>query len=723
METKKMTKSEAKERIKALTNEINHHRYLYHVFDTIEISDAAHDSLKNELAELEEQFPDLVLSDSPTQRVGGEALPEFKKVDHRVRMLSLNDAFGDEDAEQWLKRMRNFARTEDWQFPDAPEFFAEVKMDGLAISLIYEDGRLVCAATRGDGNVGEDVTENIKTIQDVPLSLPTPEETERLLKKMPAIFLSFPNWREVLLRAHKTRVEIRGEVYMKKSDFERYNKEAKKNGTAMLVNPRNGAAGSIRQLDPKVAATRHLSFFAYDVMTDFGQKTHEETHRVAQILGVPVNPLARKCATLDEVTNYFHSFEGKKRESLDYLTDGIVVHINDNALHSRLGVIGKAPRGSIALKWPAEEATTKVNDIHIQVGRTGVLTPVAIVEPVFVGGVTISNITLHNEDQIRRLDLKIGDTVIVRRAGDVIPEIAKVLEGLRTGKEKTFKMPAQCPVCGTMVARRIATSKKGESVGVFCPNVDCLAKRHENLYHFVSKPAFNIDGLGPKIIDRFVVEGYIKDQASIFELSRDHIAPLDGFGEKSADNLVGEINTKKNVSLNRFLVALGILHVGEETSRDLVLYLTSKIAHKNGSISPSDVVKVFDEVSLENLQELGDIGPVVAKSIYEWFREKANRHLIDRLTNVGVTIELPKTEHKKNILNGAIFVFTGELSSMSRGQAQDLARELGGVVTNSVSKKTDFVVTGEDPGSKYQKAIDLGVKVLDEDEFLKMIGR
>ena len=720
----KHTQETAQKRIELLKKEITHHRYLYHVADTQEISEGALDSLKKELADLEQDFPELVTSDSPTQRVGGEALPYFQKVEHVTRMTSLTDAFGDEDMYAWEERMRNFARTEGVVLLDVPEYFAEMKMDGLAVALHYEKGVLVRAATRGDGFVGEDVTENIKTIEDIPLRLPSLEQMQGLsynatFEKKFGLLLT-----DIAKSASTGSVEIRGEVYIKKSRFDAYNAEAIKNGNQPLSNPRNGAAGSIRQLDPKIARARRLSFFAYDVITDFGQTNHEQSHAIARVLGVAVNPIARVCRGLGEVVEFFHHLEGEEREKLDYLVDGLVVHINDEKMRDRLGIVGKAPRGSIALKWPAEEATSRVLAINIQVGRTGVLTPVAVIEPVNVAGVIVQNVTLHNAAQIERLDLRIGDTVIVRRAGDVIPEIPRVLEMLRTGNEKKFVMPMTCPVCGGDVVRKKIATKQEESVGWYCGNDDCLAKKHEGLIHFVSRGAVNIEGLGEKIIDRFVELGLLHDSADIFNLKREDIWGLEGFGEKSAENIVSEIASKKQIPLHRFLVALGIEQVGDQTSRELAnsIFVRSFVEVRgDGVIAPLQVVTIFNH-GVEEFQNLKDVGPVVAQSLSEFFGGEKTWELLKKMGEFGVRIVLPAFNEGGVALAGKTFVFTGELSTMSRDVAKEKVRELGGSVSESVSKKTSFVVAGEATGSKYDKAIALGVTVLGEEEFLGMVG-
>ncbi len=672
---KKLTKEEAKKRIEKLRKEIQHHDYLYYVLNKPEISDAAYDSLKRELIELEKQFPEFITPDSPTQRVGGPPLKEFKKVRHKIPMLTLQDAFSKEEMRDWLKRMERLLTPSEFKNLD---FFAELKMDGLATSLIYKDGILVRGATRGDGFTGEDITQNVKTIKCIPLRL----RLEALPKKY---------------RAPK-EIEIRGEIYMTKKAFEELNKEQKRKGEEPFANPRNAAAGSVRQLDPKITAKRKLAFYGYDTVSDFGQKTHQENHEIIRTLGIPENPFNRHCKSLEEVIK-FHSEIAKKREKLPYEIDGIVVNVNDDAIFEKLGFVGRAPRGAIAFKFPGIQATTKVKDIVVQVGRTGKLTPVAILEPVRVGGVTISRATLHNFDWLEKLDVRIGDTVIVQRAGDVIPEVLQALPSLRTGKEKKFKIPQKCPVCSSKLIR-----KPGE-VDFYCSNKNCFALRRRFLYHFVSKKAFNIVKLGPKIIDRFIEEGLISNAIDIFKIKKEDIASLFRFGEKSAQNLINSIERAKKIPLSRFIFALGIRHVGEETANDL--------ANHFGSIER------LKKASFEEINSIPDIGDVVAKSIFDFFRNKENLKLIDGLIKAEVKIIKPEKIETK--LKGLTFVFTGALKTMTRDEAKEKVRLLGGDVSSSVSKETDYVVCGESPGSKYEKAKKLGVKIISEEEFLKMI--
>ena len=674
---KKLSKEEAKKRIEQLRKEIQRHDYLYYVLNQPEISDAAYDSLKRELIELEKQFPEFITPDSPTQRVGGKPLDKFEKVTHKVPMLTLNDARDEEELREWEERIKRLLSPSEIKELD---YFAELKMDGLAISLIYKDGILQRGATRGDGYTGEDVTQNVKTIRPIPLRLRLEELPKNI--KVPK------------------EIEIRGEIYMTKKAFEELNKEQAEKGEPQFANPRNAAAGSVRQLDPSITAKRKLSFFGYDLVTDLGQKTHEEEHKLMRLLGIPDNPYNRYCKNIDEVIEFYKEIL-KKRDSLPYEIDGIVVNVNSNALFEKLGYVGgRAPRGAIAFKFPGIEATTKIKDIVVQVGRTGKLTPVAILEPVKVGGVIISRATLHNEDEIKRLDVRIGDTVIVSRAGDVIPEVVRVIKSLRTGKEKEFKMPKKCPVCGAKVERR-----PGE-VDYYCTNKNCFATQKRKLYHFVSKKAFDIEHLGPKIIDQLLDEGLIKTPADIFKLKKGDLLPLERFAEKSAQNLIDAINKAKKIPLSKFIYALGIRHVGEETANIL--------AQKFGSIEN------LKKATLVELESIPDIGPIVARSIYEWFKDPENLKLIDELIEAGVQIEAPKKVENK--LQGKTFVFTGALKSMTREEASEKVRMLGGKVSSSVSRNTDYVVVGENPGSKYDKAKKLGVKIISEEEFLKMIS-
>ncbi|MEK7162483.1 MAG: NAD-dependent DNA ligase LigA [Patescibacteria group bacterium] len=664
-----MDKAQARQRITKLKQAINKHRYEYHVLNKSSISPEALDSLKHELKKLEDEFPELITPDSPTQRVAGEPLKGFKKVLHKVPMLSLEDVFSEEEFLEWVERIKKLLRFD--PATAGPEFFAELKFDGLACSLVYKNGILDRAATRGDGKVGEDVTANIRTIEAVPLRL---EKTA------------------------KGEVEVRGEVLITKKAFEKINREQKKKGGQIYANPRNLAAGSLRQLDQKITAARHLDFHAYDLVTELGQETHSEEHKILREFGFKTDSEARIIKTPEELFRFKEKIE-REREKLPYGIDGLVVQVNNNKLFQKLGVVGKAPRGSVAFKFSPKEATTEVKDIAVQVGRTGVLTPVAVLEPVKVGGVTISRATLHNEDEIRRLGLKVGDTVIVGRAGDVIPDVKKVLKELRRGKEKEFHMPKTCPVCG----REIRKEKEGPLA--YCTNKFCPAKHRENLYHFVSRVAFDIDGLGPKIVDVLLDQGLIQDAADIFDLKEGDIQPLERFGEKSAANIVAAIKEKTRISLPRFIIALGILHVGEETAQDL--------ADNFGSLEK------LREASLEELESVSNIGEVVARSLYEWFRDAYNKRFLEKLLR---RVSIEKYHAPAGKLKGLIFVITGGLETMTREEAKMRIKKLGGHASETVTKETDYVVAGTEPGStKLERAKKLGVKTIDEKEFLKML--
>ncbi len=682
-----MDKAKARERIKHLKKVINHERYLYHVLDKQGLSDEALDSLKKELFDLEQEFPDLVTPDSPTQRVGGKPLKEFKKVvrEGRRRMNSLEDAFSEDDVRAWLERLEHYlGRT-----VHAP-FYCDLKMDGLAIELIYREGILAQGSTRGDGFIGEDVTQNLRTIDAIPLRL----EGENI----PAEFIA------------------RGEVFMNKKEFARANREQEKKREKPYANPRNVAAGSIRQLDPKITAGRKLDFFAYGVVGREGgdgeylrhYPNHSAEYKALNTLGIKTNPHGTAVASLKKVFA-FHEYVKKMREKLPYEIDGIVVTVDDNRIYHEAGIIGKAPRAAVAYKFSPREATTVVENIKVQVGRTGALTPVAVMRPVQVGGVTITHATLHNADEIERLGLKIGDTVVVSRAGDVIPQVMNVLTDLRTGKEKAFKMPSACPVDGANVIR--------DGVAYRCSNPGCGARHKEALYHFVSRGGFNIEGMGPKIIDKFLDEGLISDAADIFGLEKGDIAALERFGEKSAENIVREAEERKTVSLPRFMYSLGILHVGEETAQ----VLARAAAEKEHIATPKKFGEILRSFSLETLQEIPDIGPKVAQSIHDWFREPRNAKLLERLQAAGVRIESMKHEARSKKLAGKTFVLTGIIPSMSREEAKEKIRAQGGDVSESVSKKTDYVVAGAEPGSKFEKAKRLGVAIIDEKEFLKLI--
>lgn len=702
-------KVKAKSRIENLREEINYHRYLYHVLDKQEISEAALDSLKHELAKLEEQYPEFITSDSPTQRVGGKPLDEFQKVKHEAPMMSLNDVFDAEELEAWFKRIKKLA-------PQEPvwDFYSEVKLDGLAIALVYENGVLIRAATRGDGQTGEDVTQNIKTIEAIPIRLENPVESAAKLKSLTERVKSYEkkyqcNAVEIFDKILRGRFEVRGEAFLAKKDFAKLNEEQEKKGEEQFANPRNAAAGTIRQLDSRITASRHLSFFAYDIIGDFGQITHEQVHEIVELLGFPKNSWNKYCEDIEAVAMH-HDEIGKTRDKLPFQIDGTVVGINSIELFKSLGVVGKAPRAMAAFKFPAEQATTVVEDIIVQVGRTGAMTPVAHLKPVVVAGSTVSRATLHNEDEIKRKDIRIGDTVIIQKAGDVIPEIVEPLKRMRTGKEKEFVMPKNCPVCGSPLIR-----PEGETI-TRCTNSQCFAQNRRRLFHFASKGAFDIEGLGPKIIDQLIESELVAEPADFFELEAGDLEPLERFAEKKAKNIIEGIQSRKIITLSKFLFALGIRHAGEQMAQDIAKMLLSKADNL------PEVVKFAQGLTREQWMEIEGIGDIVADSLVEFFNNKKSLKIVENLIKVGVEIEKEKRVDA-GILAGKKFVITGTLSSMSRDQAKQKIQEMGGRVSESISKETDFLVAGENPGSKYAKAQKLGVKVLDEEEFLEMLGK
>ena len=685
-------RASAKQRIEKLRKLIDWYRYSRHVLDKEQVSIDVEDSLKKELFDLEQKYPEFITPDSPTQRVGGKPLEKFEKVRHPKPMLSFNDAFSQKDMADWLERNSKLLTKDEISKID---YYCEPKLDGLAIELTYKEGILKIGSTRGDGIMGEDVTQNLKTIEAIPLKL---REVEEVIKE-----LGKEGLKEIAKNIEKKGIKeivARGEAIITKKDFEKVNKEQIKLGQTPFANPRNLAAGSIRQLDPKITASRRLDSTAYDLITDLGQKTHGEEHKILKTLGFKTNnKYSRYCKHLNGVFES-HDFWYKNREKLPYEIDGIVIQINDNKIFEKLGVVGKAPRGAIAYKFPLKQATTIVEDIKVQVGRTGAITPVAVLKPVEVGGVTISRATLHNEDEIKRLGVKIGDTVIVGRAGDVIPDVIKVLLEMRTGKEKEFKMPKNCPACGKKLVKPV-----GEVLWR-CRNPNCPARKREYFYHFVSGGAFDIVGLGPKIIDRLVDEGLISDPADLFLLKEEDISSLERFAEKSAQNLISAIQLKKKIPLARFIYALGVRNVGEETAQDLAQYFGS--------------IEELKKASLEEFQKVMDIGPVVAKSIYDFFKDIRNLRFIEKLKKAGVEIIIEKIPRYQP-LEGKTFVLTGTLETLTREEAKKKIRLLGGEISESVSQKTDYVVVGKEPGLKSQIAQKLGLKMLSEKEFLKML--
>ncbi len=669
------TKQEIKNRIEKLRKEITELRHRYHDLDDPSVTDDVYDSLTRELRELEKENPEFYDQNSPINRVAGKPLDKFRKVQHSVRMLSLNDAFSKDELLDWEKRVRKLlSKNSDIRY------FAELKMDGLAVSLVYEKGKFTRGATRGDGFIGEDITENLKMIENIPLVLRAP----------------YPDF-----------MEVRGEALMSKKVWNELNKKNEKEGKPLFANTRNAAAGSLRQLDPQLTQKRKIDFVAYDIAQIEGFREvptmHSEKHALLKKLGFSLDAHEKKAKEIKDIFSFIDEIE-KIRASYPYGTDGIVVSVDDLALQDRLGIIGKAPRWAIAFKYPAEKATTMVTDITVNVGRTGVLTPLAHFNPTLVAGSTVSKATLHNMDQIQRLDIRIGDTVVIQKAGDVIPEVVEVLLKLRTGKEKKFKMPEKCPVCGALVEQRVAESKKGESVAYYCTNRGCPAKNRRGMQHFVN--VFEIYEVGPKILDRLQEEGLITDTADLFTLEESDLSGLERFGEKSAENIVASVKSRRKIPLWRFIYSLGILHVGEETAKDMASHFGTL-----DKIISADV---------ETINGIPNIGPVVSKSAYEFFREKANLKFIQKLKENGVVIEsAPKP--KKGKFSGLTFVLTGTMESLSRDEAKEKINALGGKISGSVSKNTSYVVVGSDPGSKYDNAIKLGVKTLDEQAFLKLL--
>jgi len=657
-----------------LREKIRYHEYRYYVLDDPEISDAAFDRLMEKLKQIETEYPELKTPDSPTVRVGGAPREGFQTVRHARPMLSLDNAFSFDALRDFDRRVREGSGRE------KIEYIAEHKFDGLSISLQYEDGLLVRGVTRGDGTTGEDVTPNVKTIRSVPLRAD----------------------REILKKAKlKPDFEVRGEIMMTRKSFEALNRAQEETGGKIFANPRNAAAGAVRVLDPTITAQRRLEFFAYYLLHDgrVAFPKHSESLEVLMQLRFRASDDWKLCDGIEEVINYCEAWD-TKREKLPYEIDGVVIKVNATAIQDELGFTAKAPRWAIAYKYPARQETTVVNDIIVQVGRTGVLTPVAVLEPVQVGGVTVSRSTLHNMDEIERLGLQIGDTVLIERAGEVIPHVLRVV---KEGKNrKPFRMPKECPECHSKIHKI-----EGE-VAYRCVNAACPAKRKESILHFAGRHAMNIDGLGEKIVDQLVDKGLVKDVADLYALKLEPVAGLERMAEKSARNLLAEIEASKKNSLSRVIYALGIQFVGERTGQLLAEHFSS--------------LEELAEAKESQLEEVPEVGPKVAASIAEFFSEPANRQIIKKLEKSGVRPAAEKIVVKSKKLAGKTFVFTGGLANRSREEAGELVKQNGGKVISSVSKKTDYVVVGSDPGSKYDKAKELGVAILDEAQFEKLVG-
>jgi DNA ligase (NAD+) len=665
-----MTPVSVKHRIEKLRKEIEYHNYRYYVLDDPVITDAAYDLLMNELLSLESEHPDLVTPESPTQRVGAKPLQEFPEVRHAIPMLSLANAFSVDEMESFDRRVREKLSI------DVIEYAAETKLDGLAISLLYENGHLVRGATRGDGTTGEDVTLNVRTIHAIPLRL---------------------------IGTHPVRLEVRGEVYMSKAGFRELNKSQKKNDGKQFANPRNAAAGSLRQLDPAVTAKRPLLFFAYGIGEYAGIKMPGRHYGILQQLqefGLPVSPETRVVRGLDACFEYYKAI-GSKREKLPYEIDGVVFKVDAIDLQEKMGFVSRAPRWAIAYKFPPPEVFTRITDIEVQVGRTGAVTPVARLEPVVVGGVTVTNATLHNEDEIKRKDIRAGDTVIIRRAGDVIPEVVRVMSEHRPRHAPVFHMPGKCPVCHSEVVRVEGEAIARCTAGLFCP-----AQRIQSILHFASRRAMDIEGLGEKLVEQLVGKGVINSVADLYKLSTTQLSALERMGDKSAENVIAALEKSKQTTLPRFIYALGIREVGEATALALARYF--------GALDP------IMNATAEILEQVPDVGPVVARHITGFFAEAHNRKVIAQLQKAGIT--WPAIARTGALpLAGKTFVLTGTLGSMTREEAKEHLQSLGARVSGSVSAKTDYVVAGADPGSKLDKARDYNVTVMEENEFLKLV--
>ncbi|MGD0922427.1 MAG: NAD-dependent DNA ligase LigA [Terriglobia bacterium] len=667
-----MTKSLEKE-IKKLRDDIRYHEHRYYVLNDPEISDFEFDKLMRRLQDLEREHPELVTSDSPTQRVGGQPAAEFPKVRHSVQMLSLDNTYSVEELKDFDRRVRELSGRAQ------VDYVGELKLDGLSMALTYDDGSLTRGVTRGDGMEGEDVTGNVRTIRSVPLRIDP--------KMLTAI-------------GRPKRFEVRGEVIMTRRAFEHVNAQREAVGEPKFANPRNSAAGSMRQLDPRIVAERKLDMYLYQLLVDGGAALPEQWKALDALakLGFKVNPHRRLCRSFEELLEYIQEWE-TKRDSLEYEIDGIVVKVNDARLWAELGTTAKSPRWAVAYKYPARQATTQVVNIRAQVGRTGTLTPVADLKPVDVGGVTVSHATLHNMDEIERLGVKIGDTVLIRRAGEVIPQVVKVMKQAPDGRE--FRMPKRCPVCGGDVYR-----SEGE-VAYRCVNTACPAKLKETLLYFAGRRAMNIDGLGDKLVDQLVDKGFVHDVADLYSLTHEQLANLERMADKSASNLLEEIENSKKVELARVIFAIGIRFVGERTGQFL--------AEHFGSLDK------LAKATEEELYEVEEVGPRVAESIRQFFREKQNLAVLEKLRKAGLQFEQKKVRKAEGKLAGKQFVLTGTLPTYSREEATRLIEEAGGRVVGSVSKKTDYVVAGADPGSKLDKARSLGVTTVDEAELLKLL--
>ncbi|HLI12683.1 MAG TPA: NAD-dependent DNA ligase LigA [Alphaproteobacteria bacterium] len=681
-----LTPAEAKRELEHLAAEIAHHDRLYYQKAAPEISDAAYDALRRRNDDIEARFPDLVRADSPSQRIGAAPAGGFAKVTHSKPMLSLNNAFSEAEVHEFMSRMRRFLGLAEG---DPVELVGEPKIDGLSVAARYENGRFVQGATRGDGVTGEDITANLRTVQGVP---------ERLHgRNLPDV------------------IEVRGEVYMTKADFLKLNEQQEKDGKPPFANPRNAAAGSLRQLDPRITASRRLSafFYAGGVISNLRAKSQWAFLEWLNTLGFPTNPLAKLCPTIEDALALYRSI-GESRATLPYDIDGVVYKVNRFDLQERLGMVSRAPRWALAHKFPAEQAETVLKDIFIQVGRRGTLTPVADLEPITVGGVVVSRATLHNEDEIRRKDVRVGDTVIVQRAGDVIPQIVGVVTGKRPKHARPYEFPHQCPICGSKAVR-----EEGEAAWRCTGGLICAAQAKERLRHFVSRDAFDIEGLGRKHIDAFFEDGLLKNPVDIFKLHtrRDEIEARAGWGRQSTEKLLRAIDERRTISLDRFIYALGIPQVGEATARLLAKTYRSLTTWRNAMMAAQE----RSGEAYQDLISIEGVGPSVAQDILDFFAERHNREVLDALAR-ETTVEDFTAPRIRSRLAGKTVVFTGTLERMTRNEAKSRAEALGATVAGSVSRKTDFVVVGADAGSKAAKARELGVEILSEADWLTLIG-
>ncbi|MFH0797261.1 MAG: NAD-dependent DNA ligase LigA [Candidatus Omnitrophota bacterium] len=657
-----------RKRVAELMREINSHNYQYYVENNPVISDAEYDALVRELKTLEEKYPSLRRPDSPTQRVGGQPIEGFVTVEHPRPMLSLENGYSEEDVRDFDQRMRKLLGVSDI------EYVVELKMDGVALSLIYEDGKFVRAVTRGDGYRGDDITENARTISVVPLQV-----------------------------GYQKPLEVRGEAYLRKDDFLRINQRREEAGEPLFANPRNATAGTLKHLDSKEVSRRKILFFAWAGFLEETVKSHWETLEFLKKLRFPVNPNIKKFAGIGPVIDYCNSWQSK-RHSLPYETDGMVIKVNSLACQKDAGSTSKSPRWAQAYKFPAEQATTQIKDIAVQVGRLGTLTPVAILEPVHLSGTLVSRATLHNQDEIRRLGVKIGDRVFVEKAGEIIPQVVKVITETRTGEEKEFVMPKECPVCGGQVSR-----EEGE-VAMRCTNIRCPAQVKERVFHFASRDAMDIEGLGWEIIEVLVNKELISDYGDLYSLKYEDLIALERMGKKSTENLRSAINKSKENGLFRLVYGLGIRHVGTRAAEVLAENFSS--------------LDQLEKASVENLTSIREIGPVMAQSIIQFFRDEETIKVLEKLRKAGVNMQSRKERviAEKQVFAGKTLVVTGTLKRFSRNQAENLIKKLGGRIAGSVSSKTDYLVVGEEPGSKLTKAQELGVKILSETDFLKLIN-